>query len=38
MKNFLYLLPFENNKYFKIGISQNSLNRIYENNKNFKID
>ncbi|MCG8882890.1 hypothetical protein G1L02_06915 [Tenacibaculum finnmarkense] len=38
MKSYIYILPFLNGKYFKIGISNNSLRRIKEHNSTYGID
>jgi len=35
---YLYLLPFKDKKYFKIGISKNNFNRVYTHNRNYNID
>lgn len=35
---YLYLLPFKNKKYFKIGISKNNYNRILHHNCTYDID
>ena len=38
LNKFLYLIPFQDNKHFKIGISSFNNFRILNHNKNFKID
>jgi hypothetical protein len=37
-KNFLYILPFADNKHFKIGISSNNFSRLKILNKLYQID
>ncbi|CAL2079540.1 hypothetical protein TD3509T_600089 [Tenacibaculum dicentrarchi] len=38
MKNYIYILPFLDGKYFKIGISNNDLRRIKEHDSTYGID
>lgn len=38
MKNYLYLLPFKNEKYFKIGISKDNINRIMHHHMSYGLD
>lgn len=38
MDKYLYLLPFKNNKHFKIGISTNNFNRINLHNSTYNIN
>lgn len=36
--NYLYLLKFKNNKYFKIGVSSNNYNRIINHQKQYNLN
>lgn len=38
MKNYIYILPFKDEKYFKIGISSNNLNRVNSHDNTYGID
>ena len=38
LDNYLYILPFINNKHFKIGISTNNYDRIKKHNSTYKVD
>lgn len=38
MKEYLYLIPFKDNKYFKIGISTKNFDRVYKHLATYKAD
>lgn len=37
-KNFLYIAPLKDEKYFKIGISSKPVYRLSTHNRNFSVD